>query len=472
MTTTVNFASFIDKFWDEEAIPTLSDYIRIPNVSHLFDAKWREHGHMVQAIKLFESFAKKQLAAVPGAKVDLFTSEDHTPLLFIEIPGTGHGNVFCYGHMDKQPGVTGWDENKGPWSPVIENGKLYGRGGGDDGYAMFAELSAVLALVKSGKAYPRTVIFIEADEESGSGDVPYYMETLAERIGTPDLIVALDSGCSNYEQLWLTSSLRGSASGTIKIEVLREGVHSGDCSGIVPSSFRIFRQLLSRIENEDTGEIKVPECFVEIPEDRMQQAKDCADIVGDRVFSRMPFAGNTKPMGKDNLELVLNRTWKPQLAVIAMDGYPTPDVAGNVLLPYTVSKISVRLPPTCEPKQASEAIAKKLTENVPYDAKVTYTPESAQSGWNAPDEAEWLSKALTEAADIYYGKPIGYMGEGGSIPFMADLKVQFPKAQFIVAGVLGPNANAHGPNEFLHIGMAKKLSASVAHAMAYLATSK
>ncbi len=472
MTTTANFASFIGKFWDEEAIPALSDYIRIPNVSHMFDAKWREHGYIDKAMNLMADFAKKHLADVPGARVDTFFSDDHTPLMFIEIPGTGKGNVFCYGHMDKQPGVTGWDENKGPWTPVIEDGKLYGRGGGDDGYAMFAELSAILAVVKSGKAYPRTVIFIEADEESGSQDVPYYMETLAERIGTPDLIVALDSGCSNYEQLWLTSSLRGTASGTIKIEVMKEGVHSGDCSGIVPSSFRIFRQLLSRIEDEETGEIRVPECFVKIPEVRMQQMKECAEIVGDRTFTRMPFVGDTRPMGKDNLELVLNRAWKPQLAVIAMGGYPTPDVAGNVLLPYTVSKISIRLPPTCAPQRASDAITKKLTENVPYNAKVTYEPEPAQSGWEAPEEAPWLSKALTEAAEIYYGKPVAYMGEGGSIPFMADLKTQFPKAQFIVAGVLGPNANAHGPNEFLHIGMAKNLAASVAHALAYLAVSE
>lgn len=461
--------TFVDTLWDNEIVPTLSDYIRIPNVSQMFDADWEKNGHTDKAVALLADWARKKTAALPGATVSIIREANRGPAIFIEIPGTGKGNVFMYGHLDKQPGVTGWDENKGPWTPVIENGKLYGRGGADDGYALFAELSALLALDADNAPRPRATILIESGEESGSPDLTHYMESLGERIGPPDLIVVLDSGCGTYDQLWLTSSLRGIAAGTLKVEVLTAGLHSGDVSGIVPSSMRIFRQLLSRIEDENTGAIKLPEFSVEIPADRLEQAKDCATIQGDAVFGRMPFAGHTKPMGDSTEELVLNRTWRPQLAVVGIDGYPHLDVAGNVLLPYTAAKLSIRLPPTCDATKALGALKKALEENPPYDAKVTFTPEAGQSGWNAPDLSPEMTGALKSAAEAYFGKPIAYMGEGGSIPFLAYLGKRFPTAQFIVTGVLGPNANAHGPNEFLHIDAAKKITASVADTLAALA---
>lgn len=461
--------AFVDRLWDTDIIPTLSDYIRIPNVSQMFDAEWQKNGHTEKAVALLASWARQKTATLAGAKVEVIRAEGRAPVIFIDIPGTGAGNVFMYGHLDKQPGVTGWDANKGPWTPVIENGKLYGRGGADDGYALFAELSALLALEEEKAPRPRATILIEAGEESGSPDLTAYMELLGDRIGKPDLIVVLDSGCGNYDQLWLTSSLRGIAAGTLKVEVLTAGLHSGDVSGIVPSSFRIFRQLLSRIEDENTGTIKLPEFSVEIPADRLEQARQCAAIQGDAVFGRMPFAGNTKPMGETTEELVLNRTWRPQLAVVAIDGYPKPDVAGNVLLPFTEAKLSIRLPPSCDAPKALAALKKALEENPPYDAKVTFTPEAGQSGWNAPEMAKDTADALKDAAESYFGKPIAYMGEGGSIPFLAYLSSRFPGAQFIVTGVLGPNANAHGPNEFLHIDAAKKITASIANTLTALA---
>ena len=220
-----------------------------------------------------------------------------------------------YGHLDKQPEMKGWAEGTGPWQPVIKDGKLFGRGGADDGYAMFAALSALLALQEQGIAHARAVIVIEASEESGSPDLPFYVEHLAERIGTPDLVVCLDSGCGNYDQLWLTTSLRGNMVGNLTVRVLTEGVHSGAASGIAPSSFRIARQLLSRIEDETSGQMKLQALFVDIPAERLEQAKAAARILGDEVWEKMPFAGGTKPMGGDNVELLLNVTWRPQLAV-------------------------------------------------------------------------------------------------------------------------------------------------------------
>lgn len=458
--------SFIEKLWDEDIIPTLSDYILIPNKSPLFDPQWKEHGHMAKAVAMFENWAKTHLAKVPGAKVDVIEPEGRTPLIFIEIPGTAPGNVLLYGHLDKQPEMKGWSEGMGPWTPVLKDGKLYGRGGADDGYAMFASLSAILALHETGTPHARCVVIIEAGEESGSPDLEYYINTLADRIGKIDLVVCLDSGCGNYEQLWLTTSLRGMAAGVLNIRVLTEGIHSGDGSGIVPSSFRILRMLLSRIEDEATGAMKIDDFFVDIPKERIAQAKAAAASLGDSLFTRLPFAGSTKPMADSHEEMILNRTWKPQLSVIGMDGYPQPAGAGNVLLPYSTAKLSLRLPPTCDADKALAAMKKALEANPPYNAVVEFDAERGQGGWNAPTLAPWLDKAVASASQAYFGKPAAHMGEGGSIPFMGLLSEKFPGTQFVITGVLGPNANAHGPNEFLHIGVAKKLSASIADILA------
>ncbi|MDR3527296.1 MAG: M20/M25/M40 family metallo-hydrolase [Rhizomicrobium sp.] len=459
-------SSFIDRLWDEDIIPTLSDYITIPNKSPMFDPEWAAHGHMAKAVALFEAWAKKHLAKVPGATVEVVEPEGRTPLIFIEIPGTAPGTVLLYGHLDKQPEMKGWSEGMAPWTPVIKDGKLYGRGGADDGYAMFAALSAILALHETGTAHARCVITIEAGEESGSPDLAYYIEALSDRIGAVDLVVCLDSGCGNYEQLWLTTSLRGIAAGVLNIRVLTEGVHSGDASGIVPSSFRILRQLLSRIEDESSGAMRIEDFFVEVPADRLAQGKEAAAALGNDVFQRLPFAGATQPMGESPEENILNRTWKPQLSVIAMDGYPAPAAAGNVLLPYTTAKLSLRLPPTCNAEKAVAALKTALETNPPYKAEVTFEAEHGQGGWNAPTLTPWLEQSLARASQAHFGKPAAFMGEGGSIPFMGLLGEKYPGTQFVVTGVLGPNSNAHGPNEFLHIAMAKKISASIADILA------
>ncbi len=458
--------SFIDRLWGEDIVPTLSDYILIPNKSPAFDPQWETRGEMAKAVGLYEAWAKKHLAKIPGAKVEVVAPKGRTPLIFIEVPGTAPGNVLLYGHLDKQPEMKGWSEGMGPWTPVLKDGKLYGRGGADDGYAMFAALSAILALHESGTPHARCVITIESGEESGSPDLEYYINSLADRIGAVDLVVCLDSGCGNYDQLWLTTTLRGIAAGQVSIRVLTAGLHSGDASGIVPSSFRILRQLLSRLEDETTGAIKLDALNVVVPADRRQQVHEAAAALGDSVWNRMPFAGKTKPMGASNEELILNRTWKPQLSVIAMDGYPTPETAGNVLLPYTVAKLSMRLPPTCNADKAVAAMKEVLEADPPYGAEVHFETEAGQGGWNAPSLAPWLEKAVSTASNAHFGKPAAYMGEGGSIPFMGFLGQKYPGTQFVVTGVLGPNANAHGPDEFLHIACAKKISASIADILA------
>ena len=457
---------FMEKIWADEIVPTLVDYIRIPNKSPAFDPDWEAHGHMERVIKLFERWAREKITAFPGAVLEVVRLSGRTPLIFIDVPGETAGTVLLYGHLDKQPEMKGWAEGTGPWTPLMKGERLYGRGGADDGYAMFASLSALLALRDQKAPHARCVILIEACEESGSPDLPAYIDHLSDRIGTPDLVVCLDSGCGNYDQLWLTTSLRGMCIGNLTVRVLDEGVHSGDASGIVPSSFRITRALLSRIEDEATGEMKLPELFTQIPPERLDQAREAAKVLGDDVFKKLPFSGSTKPMSADLADMILNRTWRPQLAITGLDGYPAPQDGGNVLLPFTTAKLSLRLPPTCDAQKATDAVSRALTEKPPYGAKVEFDAETGQDGWNAPSLSPWLAEVLDRASRAHFGRPAAFMGEGGSIPFMAMLGAKFPKTQFVVTGVLGPHSNAHGPNEFLDLPTARKVSASVADILA------
>jgi acetylornithine deacetylase/succinyl-diaminopimelate desuccinylase-like protein len=349
---------------------------------------------------------------------------------------------------------------------VLKDGRLYGRGGADDGYAMFAALCAILALRDEGVRHARCVVLIEACEESGSYDLPAYVDHLAARIGSPSLVVCLDSGCASYEQLWLTTSLRGMAGGALSVQVLTEGVHSGDASGIVPSSFRILRSLVSRLEDEATGEIRLPELFAQIPPGRIEEAKAAAAALGSAVYDKFPFAEGMRPMTDDPTELVLNRTWRSALAVTGLEGAPQIRDAGNVLRPGTAAKLSLRLPPTLDAEAAAAVVKRTLEADPPYGAHVSFALEQSASGWNAPALAPWLRASVDRGSEAAFGRPAALMGEGGSIPFMGMLGEKFPDAQFMITGVLGPHSNAHGPNEFLHIGMGKGVTLAVAQVLA------
>jgi len=460
--------SYIERMWDTSIVPELTEYIRIPNKSVAFDPDWQAHGHMDKVIARFEKWAREHVPK--GATVEVVRLPKRTPLLFIEIPGqppNQNGDcILLYGHMDKQPEMAGWREGLDPWTPKLEGDRLYGRGAADDGYAMFACLSSIRALEEQGVPHARCVVVIEACEESGSFDLPAYIDHLAPRIGQPSLVIALDSGCGNYEQLWCTTSLRGLVGGTLKVEVLTEGVHSGDAGGVVPDSFRLARQLVSRIEDEGTGRI-IPEVFhAEIPKARLKQAAATAAILGDDMYQKFPFAPGTRPVSTDPTELILNRAWRPALAIIGADGLPAAGNAGNVLRPMTTLKLSLRIPPTCDAKIASRALKELMEDDPPSGAKVSFDANWGATGWDAPELAPWLEKSLDDASQAFFGKPIAFMGEGGTIPFMAMLGERFPKAQFLITGVLGPHANAHGPNEFLHIPTGKRLTCCVAKVIA------
>jgi len=454
----------LTEWWERSILPVMEDYIRIPNKSPHFDPEWEAHGHMEEAVALIERWCRQQ--SIEGMSVEVLRIPRRTPLLYIEIPGQGDGRVLLYGHLDKQPEMTGWREGLGPWTPVRDGDRLYGRGGADDGYAVFASLSALRLLRENDIPHPPVAIVIEACEESGSFDLPHYLDLLADRIGEPDLVVCLDSGCGNYDQLWLTTSLRGMITGTLRADILTEGVHSGDASGIVPSSFRILRQLLERIEDAATGQIHLPELAAEIPPHRVQQARAAADVLGEEVYNRFPFVAGAQAAGGDPVELVLNRTWRAALAVTGADGLPPPGNAGNVLRPSTALKLSLRLPPTCASADAADALRRRLEAEPPFNAQVSFDLLDHADGWHAPALSPWLAESIERASQLYFGRRAMQMGEGGSIPFMAMLGRQYPRAQFVITGVLGPHANAHGPNEFLHIPTAIRLTGCVAKVIA------
>ena len=463
-------SEFIEKQWQESIIPSLCDYIKIPNKSPHFDAKWQEHGYMEQATSHIASWC--QAHAPKGMTLEIMSLPGRTPLIIMDVAGEGDETVLLYGHLDKQPEMIGWHEGLGPWTPVLKDGCLYGRGAADDGYAAYAAITAIRALQEQGLAHARCVIIIEACEESGSYDLPYYIDVLKARIGTPSLVICLDSGAGNYEQLWMTTSLRGNIVGELSVELIQEGVHSGNASGIVADSFRVAKQLISRIEDEVTGAIKLPQLHSDIPDERKREAADCAATLGGDVYSAFPFYPGVLPVVDDQQQLILNRTWRPALTVTGAEGFPAIIDAGNVMRPKTALKLSMRLPPTVCPKLASAALHKTLTEDPPYGAKVAFHLDDGSKGWHAPIMADWLAKSVDDASMLFYKKPAVYMGEGGTIPFMGMLGEKFPEAQFVITGVLGPHSNAHGPNEFLHLDMVKKLTSCVSyvlyqHAMAY-----
>jgi acetylornithine deacetylase/succinyl-diaminopimelate desuccinylase-like protein len=450
----------IDTHWQDDMTDALSQFIRMPAKSPAFDPDWEKNGYIDEAVDHTVQWCERQ--GIDGLEVEVVRLEGRTPVVFMEIPGTIDDTVLLYGHLDKQPEVTGWAEGLGPWKPVVRDGKLYGRGSADDGYAVYSSLSAIKALQEQGEAHARFVLLIETCEESGSYDLPAYIDHLSERIGSPSLVVCLDSGAGNYDQMWITTSLRGMAAGTLSVDILEEGVHSGMASGIVPSSFRIARRLLDRLEDAETGRILPEALDVDVPEQRREQLAAVADELGEGIYDSLPWVEGSHPVGDTPFDRLLARNWGAALAVTGAGGLPSIGEAGNVLRPGTSLKLSMRLPPTLDGEAATRCVKELLERDPPYGARVRFEPETPASGWNAPELPEWLDSACQKASKTFFGKPAMYTGEGGSIPFMALLGETFPDAQFLITGVLGPKSNAHGPNEFLHLPYVSKLTAAVA----------
>ena len=454
----------IEAAWSGSILERLQAYIRIPNKSPAFDPEWERHGYMEQATVLMAEWCRQQ--PVPGMTVEVRRLPGITPVLLVDVPGELPGCVLLYGHLDKQPEFTGWLPGLEPWTPVIRDGKLYGRGGADDGYAVFSSLTAIVALKAQGVALPRCVLLIEASEESGSVHLPAHLDALGDALGEPSLVVCLDAECGNYEQLWSTTSLRGNLVGRLTVRMLSEGAHSGLAAGIAAAPFRIAQQLLQRLEDPVTGELRLPALCAELPADRRRQVAATAAVLGDQILDKVPFIKGARPMSGDPVELLLNNTWRPTLTVTGAEGLPPLQIAGNVLLPEITLKLSLRLPPTVDAEVASQAVRELLEHEPPYGAQVTFEPESSSGGWNAPPFAAWFEQSMQRASQQVYGREPVYLGGGGTIPFLRMLGERFPRTQFFVTGVLGPRSNAHGPNEYLDLAYATRLTECVSMVLA------
>lgn len=453
---------FIEDAWSSQVMPALSAYMAIPCESPTFDPDWAANGHIDDAVELMTQWSRQQLAGIPGASVEVVRLGSRTPVILVEVPGDERACVLIYGHLDKQPPMEGWTHGRSAWVPSLEGRRLYGRGGADDGYAIFSAVTSLRALHEQAAALPRCTILIEACEESGSGDLPAYVEHLAGRIGTPAVVVALDAGCGNYDQLWLTTSLRGQVAGTLTVRVLDEGIHSGDGSGVVPSSYRVARQLLSRLESEDSGEV-AEDFHAAIPQHCREQAQVAAEALGARFYGQLPLANGVRPVADSVGELILNRSWRPQLAVTGIDGLPAVVDAAAVTYPTISLKISLRLPPSLDPMATADKLKALFETDPPYGAQVSFQPQLQSKGWLAPPTSPWLQQVIEEASIAAFGARPALIGGGGGIPFLSMLGERYPQAQFIVTGVLGPQSNAHGPNEFLDIPTAVRVTIAMAH---------
>eukprot|EP00479_Gromia_sphaerica_P001884 TRINITY_DN1219_c0_g1_i3.p1 TRINITY_DN1219_c0_g1~~TRINITY_DN1219_c0_g1_i3.p1 ORF type:complete len:229 (+),score=34.11 TRINITY_DN1219_c0_g1_i3:296-982(+) len=220
---------------------------------------------------------------------------------------------------------------------------------------------------------------------------------------------------------------------------------------------------MDRVEDSKTGEILVPELSCDIPKQHVEFAGKTAETLGDSFQEDLPFVGDGQTVHPSVKECLLNRTWRPTLTLTGISGLPPCDKAGSVLRPGTSFKLSFRTPPIVDADTANVALEKVLTADPPYKSTVTYDNQMGMNGWAAPPIKEWLEKACDDASRAYCKLPARYMGEGGTIPFMGMLGEKFPSTQFMITGVLGPKSNAHGPNEFLHIGMGEKVTMCVAN---------
>jgi acetylornithine deacetylase/succinyl-diaminopimelate desuccinylase-like protein len=455
----------VARLWAESIVPSLSEFVAIPAVSGGFDPDWAANGHLHKAVAHLRSWISAR--KLTGAALSVVEVDGRSPLLVVDVPASDpsiDGTVLLYGHLDKQPPVADWADGLDAWTPVIRDGRLYGRGAADDGYAGYAAVAALQGVVTGGGQHARSVILLETGEESGSPDLPFYLEYLADTLGDVSLIICLDSGANDHERVWLTTSLRGLVQVDLTVKVLNVGQHSGMASGVVPSSFRIARELLDRLEDSRTGEILLPELSVDIPAHRLREIQESV-AVAPGVFNALPKVDGLRLLSDDEVELTLNNTWRPTLSITGAAGLPLPLDAGNVLRSETTLSLSFRLPPTADSAAALAAVTTALTENVPYGAEVTLSRVEHASGFSAPDLAPWLDDALAKASTAVLGGTWRTIGLGGSIPFMGLLAESYPQAQFVITGALDLQSNAHVPDESLHLDYTTKLTEALSHVL-------
>ena len=457
----------IDAKWDDWYVKGLSDFIRVPNLSPNYDEEFLTNGRIEQAAECVDGYINQ--LQIEGITKHYFQPDGMSPMVVYTVEPTQGctKNIMIYGHLDKQPWMEGWDEGLGPCEPVIRGEYLYGRGGADDGYAPFSAMLAVKNLQQQGVMLPRIALVLETEEESGSENLLDLLEAAKEVIGTPDYCFCMDSGAFDYNQLWLTSSLRGVCIVSLEVEFAKGGYHSGEVGGIIPETFRVARALLNRVDNAETGMV-CDDLQVEIPQWARDEAVVMAGHSGAEMHTKYNYHEGCVPMNADNLaEMYLNNTWRPNLSITGASGLPDVAIAGNVVRASTKLKLSMRLPPSAKPDEAEAKLTEILTTNVPHNAKVTVKGGHAGQGWCMKAMDPWLNAVVKKSgSDFFDGKDTGTYGMGGSIPFLAELGNMYPSTNIMALGLIGPKANAHAPNECINLTYAKKLTKALSHLIA------
>ncbi|MED5398347.1 MAG: M20/M25/M40 family metallo-hydrolase [Candidatus Thermoplasmatota archaeon] len=458
-----------DEIWEQSILPSLSEFIEIKALSPLFEPAWAELGELDATIELFCKWLDEQ--DLDGMSYETHRIEDKSPVLLVSIDGTGPGEVIFYSHLDKQPSKPElWSEGLHPLKAVRRDPWLYGRGSIDDGYGGYLCVTSVKLLQEAGIPHPRCTFLIETCEESGSFDLPPYLEALSRQLGDPDMIVVLDSGGPDYDHIWMTEALRGLVSGTLSVRVSNEGIHSGTSGGSIPSSFRIQRMLLDRVEDSSTGEVLIPEMHVNISDEIRGKAAALAEVVGDSLWDQLPTVDSLVRVADTTEDMIIGMNWQPTLSIIGADGMPPVQVAGNVLRTNTDLKLSFRIPPGVDSETVLAKAKAILEANPPYGAAVTFTPDSCADGFHAPPMEGKVRDAIHDASMQLTGLPPLASWTGGTIPFMAMMQGKYPNAMFLCTGASGPGNNAHGPDEKMLIPSAKRLTAALSVTVSAIST--
>ena len=456
-----SFEKYIEKMFTYNLLPTLMDFIRIPNLSPAYDYNWNTNGLLLKAANLIISYAKS--LDIKNANINLIQDKGRTPLIFIDISATRINDtrtVLLYAHFDKQPYGTGWDEDKFPTNPVIINGRLYGRGSADDGYASLSILTAIKACQDHNCPLPRICLIFEGAEESTDEDLTYYFDKLLPVIGNNVIaFIPLDSGCSDYDRLWITNSLRGFIDFDIYIQSLDIDCHFGpEASGRVAENLFLLRKVLDGVMDSTTGDISIDEFFVkEIPKSIEEEMDKEIEIVGDKFFDEIPLYEGVKPVKTDVKEAMINNRWKPSCLTLGIDNCPKSEENGFGVNKSIKVRIGARLPPGVDSKVAAEALKKTISQNTYFGAKVELPYVSFSDGWYLTNFSSRTKNILNKASLEYFGNEVVFTGVGGSIPFISYFQAKYPNCDVICTGILGADSFEHGPNENLNIEACKKM---------------
>lgn len=469
MVTTADLSEHVRIGWTGEHLAALSAFVAIPSVSPAFDSAWERSGALAAAVDLVADWFTDR-TALPGVRAHRLRINGRTPLLIVDIPAFDpdqadgpHRTVLAYGHLDVQPAGGGWTVTD-PFRPVVRESRLYGRGAGDDKYVPLAVVAALEALRAANQAHPQVILLLETSEESSSVDLPAHLAAHGGLLGQPDLIVCLDTFVPDTSRLWHSTSMRGIVVADLSVAVAREGLHSGLVGGVVPSSFRLLRALLDRIENSSTGACLLPSLHADVP------AGHCDALRRQAERSRPPASGlpllpGVRPLSGDPLAQLLAQSWEPSVAYVGMDGMPATGAAGSVLRASTTVRLSIRLPPTVRAIDAVAALRATLEADPPAGATVRLDVHGAEDGWSTT-VPEGLGVLLDEAGVAGYGARAAECGGGATIPPLGILARRFPEAAIVPLGLVTPSCNPHGPDEHIDLDSAERLTIALATLLA------